>query len=33
MVFSAKTDPYEVLLETLDVERYKVIEETVKDLI
>lgn len=33
MVFSAKIDPYEVLLETLDVERYKVIEETVKDLI
>jgi hypothetical protein len=33
MVFSAKTDPYEVLLETLDVERYKAVEETVKDLI
>lgn len=33
MLASNKTDPYEVLLETLDVERYKVIEETVKDLI
>jgi hypothetical protein len=33
MVFSAKTDPYEVLLETLDVERYKAVEEAVKDLI
>jgi hypothetical protein len=33
MVFSAKTDPYEVLLETLDVERYKVIEETVKNIV
>lgn len=33
MVFSAKTDPYEVLLDALNVERYKVIEETVKDLI
>jgi hypothetical protein len=33
MVFSAKTDPYEVLLETLDVERYKVIENTIKDII
>jgi hypothetical protein len=30
MVFSAKTDPYEVLLETLDTERYKVIEEAIK---
>ena len=33
MLASNKTDSYEVLLETLDVERYKVIEETVKDLI
>jgi hypothetical protein len=33
MVFSAKTDPYEVLLETLDVERYNVIEETVKNMV
>jgi hypothetical protein len=33
MVFSAKTDPYEVLLETLDVERYKIIEETVKNIV
>jgi hypothetical protein len=33
MVFSAKTDPYEVLLETLDVERYKVIEETIKNIV
>jgi hypothetical protein len=33
MVFSAKTDPYEVLLDALNVERYNAIEETVKDLI
>lgn len=33
MVFSAKTDPYEVLLETLDAERYKIIEEAIKDAI
>jgi hypothetical protein len=33
MVFSAKTDPYEVLLETLDIERYKVIEETIKNIV
>lgn len=33
MIASNKTDPYEVLLETLDVERYKVIEETVKNVI
>jgi hypothetical protein len=33
MVFSMKTDPYEVLLETLDVERYKVIEEVIKNVI
>lgn len=33
MLASNKMDPYEVLLETLDVERYKVIEEIVKDVI
>jgi hypothetical protein len=33
MLASNKMDPYEVLLETINVERYKVIEETVKDLI
>lgn len=33
MVFSAKTDPYEVLLETLDTERYAVIEEVIKNMI
>ena len=33
MVFSAKTDPYEVLLETLDADRYKVIEEAIKNMV
>jgi hypothetical protein len=33
MVFSAKTDPYEVLLETLDAERYKAVEEVVKNMV
>jgi hypothetical protein len=33
MVFSAKTDPYEVLLDALNVERYAVIEETIKGMI
>jgi hypothetical protein len=33
MVFSAKTDPYEVLLDALNVERYKVIEETITGMI
>ena len=33
MVFSAKTDPYEVLLDALNVERYTVIEETIKGMI
>ena len=33
MVFSAKTDPYEVLLETLDSERYAVIKDLVKDIV
>lgn len=33
MLASNKADPYEVLLDTINVDRYKVIEETVKDLI
>ena len=33
MVFSAKTDPYEVLLETLNSERYSSIENILKNII
>jgi hypothetical protein len=33
MIASNKMDPYEVLLETLDVERYKVIEDTIKNIL
>ena len=33
MVFSAKTDPYEVLLETLDAERYVLVKEAIEDVI
>lgn len=33
MVFSAKTDPYEVLLETIDVERYLPVKEAIKEVI
>lgn len=33
MIASNKTDPYEVLLETLDAERYKIIEEAIKNAI
>ena len=33
MVFSAKLDPYEVLLETLDSDRYAAIKDLIKDVI
>ena len=33
MVFSAKLDPYEVLLDTLDSERYAVIKDLIKDIV
>jgi hypothetical protein len=33
MVMSNKTDPYECLIEQLNSERYKVIEDLVKDLL
>ena len=33
MVFSAKTDPYEVLLDALNVERYLPVEEAIKEII
>ena len=32
MVMSNKTDPYECLLETLNSERYQVIEDAIKDI-
>ena len=33
MVMSNKTDPYECLIEQLNSDRYKVIEDLVKDLL
>jgi len=33
MVFSAKLDPYEVLVDALNVERYQPIEDAVKEVL
>ena len=33
MVFSSKLDPFEVLVDALNVERYQPVEDAVKDII